>query len=135
MYVNIVLDVITYIYIYMLAPPKNLPFARFYWYLQCFQCLAQDKFDSVIWAILRHAQIWVDRRWENISRIIDNFPGYLQCFDWSQYFRIDTWESNSGKINTALWPNSYFQIYIAICSIFVVSHQTWNLEFQRLLKL
>ena len=47
-----------YVYIYMLAPPKKtLPFARFYWYLQCFQCVAQDKFDSIIWAILQHVQI------------------------------------------------------------------------------
>ena len=47
---NTIFVYIIYIYIYA-SPPQNLPFARFYWYLQCFQCVAQDKFG--FWCLMK----------------------------------------------------------------------------------
>ena len=73
----------------MLAPPKNLPFARFYWYLQCFQYVAQDKFDSVFWAILRKSELTgAERTLVESSTIFLGICSVLT--DPSIYFRIDT---------------------------------------------
>ena len=109
-----------YIYIYMLAPPKNLPFARFYWYLQCFQCVAQDKFDSIIWAILQHVQIWVDRRWENISRIIDNFCWVFAVF-WlipvfqNRHLRIQQWQNQHSTVTKFIFSDLHCNLQHFCC--------------------
>ena len=117
-----------YIYIYA-TPPKTYHSEDFTGICSVFNVLHETNLTA------RFGSNWVLRRceWPSVNRTsadsIEFSLGICNFLHCSHDIRIEIWERNTEKINTALWPNAIFHVYIVIYKKELLLHQTQNFKF------